>query len=169
MHVQVSSVETSLNGNVQSRKTPHIDPLMLSTRWLITPEWARRTVFNTTQWGLQTCLDPNMSRRYPTNDCMLRYPRLMHTVFTDMMFASTVSRQGNKMAQVYATFFGWARAYPMKLKGEAHETLSLLFHRDGVPPTMVTDVSKKQTKGDFRCKLHNVDCHPHATDPYSLW
>ncbi len=66
MHVKVSSVESSLNGNVQSRKTPHIDPLTLSARWLITPERARRTVFNTTQWGVRTCLDPALSRRYPT-------------------------------------------------------------------------------------------------------
>jgi hypothetical protein len=31
----------------------------------------------------------------------------------------------------------------MTRKGEAHETLSLLFHRDGVPPTMVLDGSKE--------------------------
>jgi hypothetical protein len=51
-HVQVSSVETSLNGTVRSRKALHIDPMMLSTRWLITPEWAQCTVSNTTQWGV---------------------------------------------------------------------------------------------------------------------
>jgi hypothetical protein len=100
---------------------------------------------------------------------MLRYPHLMHMVFTDTMFASTVSRQGNKMAQVYATSFGWAQAYPMKRKGKAHETLSLLFHRDGVPPTMVTDDSKEQTTGEFRRKLCDADCHPRVTEPYSLW
>jgi hypothetical protein len=38
----------------------------------------------------------------------------------------------------------------MTRKGEAHETLSLLFHHDGVPPTMVLDGSNKQTKGDFK-------------------
>ena len=85
------------------------------------------------------------------------------------MFASTVSRQGNKMAQIYSTSFGWARAHPMKRKGEAHETLSLLFHRDGVPPAMVTDGSKEQTLGDFRRKLREADCHPRVTEPYSPW
>ncbi len=73
------------------------------------------------------------------------------------------------MAQVYATFFGWARAYSMKHKGKAHETLSLLFHWDGVPPTMATNNSKEQTTGEFRHKLHNADCHPHVTEPYSPW
>ena len=167
--VQVSSTETIFNGNVRSRKAPHIDPLTLSARWMITPARAQRTVANTTQRGVRTCLDPTLSRRFPTNDRMMRYTRLMHTVFSDTMFASTVSRQGNKMAQIYATSFGWARAYPMKRKGEAHETLSVLFNRDGVPPTMVTDDSKEQTQGDFRRKLREADCHPRVTEPYSPW
>ncbi len=54
------------------------------------------------------------------------------------------------MAQVYATSFGWARAHPMKCKGDPHETLSLVFQHDSMPPTMVTDDSKEQTKGEFR-------------------
>ncbi len=83
---------------------------------------------------------------------MLWYKRVLHTMFSNTLFAGSVSRQGNKLAQVYATSFGWARAHPMKCKGDAHETLSLLFQRDGVPPTMVTDDSKEQTKGEFRQK-----------------
>jgi hypothetical protein len=80
---------------------------------------------------------------------MLRYKQLPHTVFTDTMFAATPSKRGNKMAQVYSTSFGWARAHPMKRKGEAHKTLPLVFHCDGVPPTMVVDDSKEQTLGEF--------------------
>jgi hypothetical protein len=53
------------------------------------------------------------------------------------------------MTQVYSTSFGWARAHPIKRKGEAHETLPLVFHRDGVPLTMVVDDSKEQTLGEF--------------------
>ena len=100
---------------------------------------------------------------------MLRYPRFMPTIFTDTMFAFTVSWQGNKMAQGYATSFGRAQAYPMKRRGKAHEILSHVFHRDGVPPTMVTDDSKEQTKGEFQRKLREADCHPHMTIPYSPW
>ncbi len=73
------------------------------------------------------------------------------------------------MAQVFATSFGWARAHRMKRKGDAHETLSLVFQRDGVPPTMVIDDSKEQTKGGFRQKLKEVDCHLRVTEPYSPW
>ncbi len=55
----------------------------------------------------------------------------------------------------------------MTRKGAAHETLSLLFHRDGVPPTMVLDGSKEQTKSDFMRKLREADCHARQTEPYS--
>jgi hypothetical protein len=55
----------------------------------------------------------------------------------------------------------------MTRKGEAHETLSLLFHHDGVPPTMVFDGLKEQCKGDLEdCK---ADCHARQTEPYSPW
>ncbi len=100
---------------------------------------------------------------------MLWYKRVLHTMFSNTLFAGSVSRQSNKMAQVYATSFGFARAHPMKRKGDAHETLSLVFQRDGVPPTMVTDDSKEQTKGEFRRKLKEADCHPRVTEPYSPW
>ncbi len=57
----------------------------------------------------------------------------------------------------------------MTRKGEAHETFSLLFHCDGVPPTMVLDGSKEQTKGDFKRKLREADCHARQTEPHSPW
>ncbi len=91
---------------------------------------------------------------------MLEYNCVLHTMFRDMLFAGSVSRQDNKMAQAYATSFGWAHAHPMKHKGDAHETLSLIFQRDGVPPTMVTNDSKEQTKGEFHRKLKEAGCHP---------
>ncbi len=80
---------------------------------------------------------------------MLWYKRVLHTMFCDTLFAGSVSQQGNEMAQANAMSFGWAHAHPMKRKGDAHETLSLVFWHDGVPPTMVTNDSKEQTKGEF--------------------
>jgi hypothetical protein len=91
---------------------------------------------------------------------MLWYKHVLHTMFSNTLFAGSVLQQGNKMAQVYATFFGWAQAQPMKHKGDAHETLSLVFQCNSVPPTMVTDDSKEQTKGEFCQKLEETDCHP---------
>ena len=57
----------------------------------------------------------------------------------------------------------------MRLKKHAHETLSLIFKRDGVPPNIVVDNSKEQTLGKFARKCREVDCHLVTTEPYSPW
>jgi hypothetical protein len=168
-HINVSSVKSSLSGHVRSPKTAPIDFMTLAGRWMIAPDCAKKTVQWTMQQGVCTCLNPMLTWRFPTNDRMICYKQLPHTTFTDTMFAGMPSRSGNKCAQVYSTSFGWARAHPMTRKGEAHETLSLLFHCDGVPPTMVLDGSKEQCKGDSKRKLCEADCHTRQTEPYSPW
>ena len=170
-NVVISSLDTgmSLTGNVRARKSPGVDFMTLSTRWCISPHKAQKTLTKTTQHGVRKCLDPTLSRRFPTNDRMLRYKRMPHPCFTDTLVAGMPSKQGNKYAQAYCTSFGWTRTHPMKRKGEAHETLSLLFHRDGVPPVMIMDGSKEQTLGDFRLKLRKADCLQRQTEPYSPW
>ena len=127
------------------------------------------TVRMTTQRGVRTCLYPAMTRRFTTNDRMLRYKRLPHPVYTDTMFSGVKSSQGNTCAQVYCTDYGWTRCFPMATKGQAHETCSLLFQRDGVPPKMIMDGSKEQTLGKMVKKCKEADCHPVKTEPYSPW
>jgi hypothetical protein len=55
----------------------------------------------------------------------------------------------------------------MKLESEAHEALSLLFHRDGVPNVMVMDGAKAQDEGEFRRKLGDAGCHIKKTEPHT--
>jgi hypothetical protein len=138
---------------------------------MISPQQAQKTITVTTQWGVRECLNPNIARRFPTNDRMLRYKRLPHPIFFDTMFAKTAAVGGNKcaQAQVYTTSFGWCRAFPMEQKGEAHESLSLLFQRDGVPPSMIVDNALEQIMGDFKRKCREADCHLRQTEPYSPW
>ncbi len=40
-HIQISSIETSLNGHIRSRKTAPIDPQTLAACWMISPECAK--------------------------------------------------------------------------------------------------------------------------------
>jgi hypothetical protein len=61
-HVQISSIETSLNGHICLRKTTPIDPQTLATHWMISPERAKQTIVMTTQICVQTCLNPTLSR-----------------------------------------------------------------------------------------------------------
>ena len=57
----------------------------------------------------------------------------------------------------------------MQKKSQAHEGLSLLFQRDGVPPAFIVDGSKEQMKGEFRRKLKEADCHLKQMEPHSPW
>jgi hypothetical protein len=143
--------------------------MTLASRWMIAPEKALQTVNVTTQRGVRTCVNPTLSRCFPTNDRLLRLTRLPHHMFTDTLVAGTKSSRGNRYTQVFTAPYGWMRAFPMKRKGDAHEALSLLFHRDSVPPAMVMDGSKEQTLGDFWRKLKEADCHLQQTEPYSPW
>ena len=54
-------------------------------------------------------------------------------------------------------------------KGDTHDTLSMVFKRDGVPPKMVVDNSKEQSLGEFARKCLEVDCHLINNEPYSCW
>ena len=75
-HVQILSIESSLNGHIRSRKIAPIDPQTLAARWMISPESAKQTVIMTSQRGVRTCLNPTLSQQFPTNDRMLRYKRV---------------------------------------------------------------------------------------------
>ena len=83
------------------------------------------------------------------------------------MAAGVMSTRQNKYAEAYCTQYGWSRVHPMRLKNHAHETLSLIFKQDGVPPKIVVDNSKEQTLGKFARKYRKADCRLVTTDPYS--
>ena len=58
---------------------------------------------------------------------------------------------------------GWKRIFPMTKKSCAHEALSILFKRDGVPSSIVMDGSKEQTLGEFRRKCREAGYHVKQT------
>jgi hypothetical protein len=90
-------------------------------------------------------------------------------MFTDTMFSTVKSKQSNTCAQVYCTDMGWTRIMPMTKKSEAHETLSLLFARDGVPHTLIMDGAREQTMGEFKRKARQAHCHIKQVEPHSPW
>jgi transposase len=57
----------------------------------------------------------------------------------------------------------------MRKKSEAHEGLSLLFQREGVPNTLIMDKSKEQLLGNFRRKCREAGARVKQTEPYSPW
>ena len=140
----------------------------LARNWNIPVERAKRTLTVTTQRGIRSRPDV-LTRRFKTNDRMLRYNRLNTNMFTDTMEAGTLSRRQNQYAQVYVVPPNWTKAYAMRTKGDAHHTLSQLLHDIGVPEKMVMDGSKEQTLGEFRKKLRDAGCYVHQTEPYTPW
>ena len=106
---------------------PSVLPYDLAKRWGIGLETAKKTLLHTTKRGLHTAPNPLLSQRYRTNDWMFRYKRLSTDIFTDTMLVRIKSHRGNTCAQIYAHRNTWCKVHPMKTKGEAHHSLSLLF------------------------------------------
>ena len=78
-------------------------------------------------------------------------------MFTNTLESHVLSwHRCNRYAQVFATKFGWVHVFPMKRKSDAHEGLSLLAQRDGIPPLLVMDGSKEQTLGMFHKKAREM-------------
>jgi hypothetical protein len=154
--------------NVSSiHATMSVDAVTLAKNFGIGIEAAKRTRLVTTQRGVRKMIHPSLNKRYKTNDRQLRYLRLPVTLFTDTMYSTILSRQGNTAAQVFCDGAGWGRAFPMKNEKEAHKALSLLFHRDGMPNMMVMDGAKAQVQGGFRRKLCDAGCHIRQTEPHT--
>jgi hypothetical protein len=88
------------------------------------------------------------------------------------MYSTIFLRQGNNTAQVFCDGVGWGRAFPIKKEKEAHESLSLLFHRDVVPNVMVMDGVKAQVQGEFRRKYMTMDVTSGKLNPtlnHPIW
>eukprot|EP00956_Cyclotella_meneghiniana_P018312 scaffold30420_cov55-Cyclotella_meneghiniana.AAC.1 len=175
--VQVNLVETcepqgtyNVCGVHTGKRRGAVDYVALANQWQIPLEKARNTVKCTTQLGVRTVLHPTLSRRFRTNDRMLRYRRMPCNLYTDTMFApKVVSARGYIMAQIFASDFGWSRSYPMKKKSEAHDALSLLFAREGCSPKMISDGVKEMKLGEFARKCKEAGCLLQCTEPYSPW
>jgi hypothetical protein len=170
----VANVNTHLVSSTSTFKTSNrknkITPEQLVKAWNIGLEKAKRTLKSTTQRGIKTVANPSISHRFQTNDRQLRYRRLANDMFSDTMFAGTTSKRGNKRAQVFGNREGYGcRLFPIKRKGEAHEALSLVFARDGVPNTMIVDGALEQVQGDFKRKCREADCRLKQTEPYMPW
>ena len=88
-------------------------------------------------------------------------------LYTDTMYSTVESHKGNKAAQVFCTQNGWSRAYPLKKEADAHEALSLLFQREGVSNTMISDGARALVMGYFKRKLKEAHVHLRQVEPHS--
>ena len=96
--VRVSAVNRIPGQTLQTKQHKMVDAPTLAKRWNIPIDRAKKTVKMTTQRGIRHVVNPSIARRFPTNDRMLRYNRLPHTLFTDTLIAGTPSQRGKKYA-----------------------------------------------------------------------
>ena len=156
-------------GITTGKRLNGINAETLAKNWGIGLEKAKNTLKVTTQRGIRTVVHPTLARRFRTNDRQLRYRRLPVDLYTDTMKSTVKSQRGNRFAQVFCARNGWTRAFPLEKEAHAHEALSLLFQREGVPTTMIMDGARAQVMGNFRKKLKEAHVHVRQVEPYSPW
>ena len=116
---------------INAKKVLGLDHLVHAKKWSVSSKKALNTIHCITQCGVSTMLHPCLSRQVRKNYHQLQDRRLLHNVYSDTLFATTMCRRGNRCAQIFAITFDWSCSFPMKFKSEAREALSLLFSEMG--------------------------------------
>jgi hypothetical protein len=73
------------------------------------------------------------------------------------MKSQVVSLRGNKCCEIYATEFGWSRAFPLQKESDEHETWDLFLGSYGIPEALVSDNAKAYIHCDFKRKLKKLE------------
>ena len=165
------STMSTIDSTVSNNKHYRTSAEKLSSLWNIGLDTAKKTIQVTTQKGIRTTNYP-IEQRFRTRQVQLRYKQLggRHGRFyTDTFFSDVPSLNGNGMAQIYTNDIAFTRVYPMKLKSQAHETLSAFIHEVGIPSSLNSDDAKELMHGKFKelCKEYHIPCT--YTEPYSPW
>jgi hypothetical protein len=156
---RLQAVATSLSANATLKKRKgFVGPEKLAANWGIGTETAKRTLEASTQLAVRDFKHTTGGRRMKPNAWMLKYPRKDCKVYTDTMFGKVKSLRGNTCMQVYATEFHYLRAFPMRSKSQADETLNEFFRTTGIPAGMIPDNAMELTKGKFLKTAKRYQC-----------
>jgi hypothetical protein len=158
-----------VSGMTSSERKSALTPEVLSRRWNIGLDSAKRTLQVTTQKGVRTVLHP-LTRRYRTRQSHLRFPTIRTKVYTDTMFSSVTSIRQYKCAQVFTTNTAYSRVYPLQSKQNAPDALMKWIQDVGVMSDLVYDGSKEQGGGKHWREIeqrHHIQRH--VTEPHSQW
>ena len=128
-------------------KKPKVTAQQLATRLNIPIEMAKKTLRVTTQLATRTSNEPSLTRKYRTNDRMLRYLRLHCDTFMDTFFSSkeATSIRGFKACQIFATEFGHLFVVPMENKSGSNIAAAIkrYFKEFGVPSHLICDQARE--------------------------
>ena len=97
----------------EASKPKGVSPSMIFKLWCISDKLAEGAIDQNTQL-CQNNSDNALSRKFTTNDRMLRYKRIQSTFYSDTMFALThKSVRQFKCCQVFVSDKGFVAVYPM--------------------------------------------------------
>lgn len=145
-HIDEADWKELYEVSASAKKPKGVSADFLSKIWNIQHEQAKGVLAQTTQLNRQGA-DNDLSRRFSTNDRMLRYKRINSMFFTDTFFvtASGKSTRGNTSAQIFVSDKGFVAIYPMKHKSDFPDALHLFCKEVGVPESLIVDPSGEQT------------------------
>ena len=163
----VSSVQV-LGVAIGAVKSKHrkgrVDAATLAQRLNIPLEMAKKTIQSTTQLAVRTTVEPSLTRKFSTNDRMLRYARLATDTFMDTFFSSSEAGPSLReftTCQVFASEFGHVFVIPMggKTGVEVTQAIKRYFKEVGVPQHLICDQATEQVKGSSRILCNEAGCH----------
>ena len=152
---------------VIKRRKGFVNYKELASRWKIGEEAAQRTVERTTQLAVRDYTSGIKGRRLKPYTLQLRYPRLNTTLYTDVLVGKCTSLLGNKYATVFCDENHWTFVDPLVTRSDAHLSLDRLFHRYGIPKTLVPDNAKELTQGEFKKKAGRASCQIHPIEAHT--
>ena len=149
--------------SVTSKPKNSVKASDLGRRWRIPLVQPQRTIDVTTQICVRSGELPSLNRRYKTNDCMLRYARVLSDVFMDTFFTAKrlgPSTRGYKCCQIFVTEFGHVFVVPLESKaGERIKFALKKYFKDvGVPPMIICDAAREQVQGDALLLYNEAGC-----------
>jgi len=144
-----------------------ITPEQLAARWNIGVETARKTLKATTQRAVRDLTEATGTRRLKPYASQLRYRRLNAEMYCDSLKGPCKSLRGNAYAITYATEYHWSTIFPIEREKDAHQTVTDLFRRYGVPKSMRPDYAKVLVEGEFARKVRRQECHLHPAEPHT--
>ena len=167
---QIEDFDHKVVGGIQAGKPTGVSSEFLSKIWHISPELAEKTLQQTSQL-YRHGQDNILSKRYPTNDRMLRYRRINSQFFTDTFFvtAKGKSTRGHSCAQLFVSDKGFVGIYPMSSKGQFPEALHQFCKEVGVPQTLVVDPAGEQTSKQVRRFCHQVGTTLRVLEESTQW
>ena len=112
-------------------------------------------------------LHSSLLKQFRTNDRNLHYLCMAHSVFSIQCLPVQCPEGATDVHKYMPQTFGWARAFPMASRSEAHDTLLFLFTRDGVPLAYICNNAKKMIQGKLYQKLKDAACLLKQLEPYT--